>query len=87
MTTVSLSIPGDLRFALPAPVYWLHGSLMQHLLLPVNILMSKISDSQSHRHGLDMSSPYECLCFIPFWWAWVESNYRPHPYQGCALAN
>ena len=20
------------------------------------------------------------------WWAWVESNYRPHPYQGCALA-
>ena len=21
------------------------------------------------------------------WWAWVESNYRPHPYQGCALAN
>jgi hypothetical protein len=21
------------------------------------------------------------------WWAWVESNYRPHPYQGCALTN
>ena len=21
------------------------------------------------------------------WWAWVESNYRPHPYQGCALAD
>ena len=21
------------------------------------------------------------------WWAWVESNHRPHPYQGCALAN
>jgi hypothetical protein len=21
-----------------------------------------------------------------FWWAWVESNHRPHPYQGCALA-
>jgi hypothetical protein len=20
------------------------------------------------------------------WWAWVELNYRPHPYQGCALA-
>ena len=19
------------------------------------------------------------------WWAWVELNYRPHPYQGCAL--
>jgi hypothetical protein len=21
------------------------------------------------------------------WWAWVDSNYRPHPYQGCALTN
>jgi len=21
------------------------------------------------------------------WWAWVELNNRPHPYQGCALAN
>ena len=20
------------------------------------------------------------------WWAWIDSNYRPHPYQGCALA-
>jgi hypothetical protein len=25
--------------------------------------------------------------FLSLWWAWVESNYRPHPYQGCALAN
>ncbi len=21
------------------------------------------------------------------WWARVDSNYRPHPYQGCALTN
>jgi hypothetical protein len=21
------------------------------------------------------------------WWAWAESNGRPHPYQGCALTN
>ena len=20
------------------------------------------------------------------WWAWVDLNHRPHPYQGCALA-
>jgi hypothetical protein len=20
------------------------------------------------------------------WWAWIDSNYRPHPYQGCPLA-
>ena len=27
--------------------------------------------------------------FVPLilcWWAWIDSNYRPHPYQGCALA-
>ena len=22
---------------------------------------------------------------IPNWWAWDDSNVRPHPYQGCAL--
>ena len=76
MTTVSLSIPGDLRFALPAPVYWLHGSLMQHLLLPVNIQISKIVIGDRPKAGPKL-----------VWWAWVESNYRPHPYQGCALAN
>ena len=32
------------------------------------------------------------LSYSPFksdngWWAWVDSNYRPHPYQGCALTN
>ena len=21
------------------------------------------------------------------WWAEIDSNYRPHPYQGCALTN
>ena len=31
---------------------------------------------------LSYSPDYE-----PGWWAWVESNYRPHPYQGCALTN
>ena len=21
------------------------------------------------------------------WWVWVDSNHRPHPYQGCALTS
>ena len=21
------------------------------------------------------------------WWAWLDLNQRPHPYQGCALTN
>ena len=27
------------------------------------------------------------FCYCVKWWAWVDSNYRPHPYQGCALTN
>ena len=26
-----------------------------------------------------------CVALATVWWAWVDSNYRPHPYQGCAL--
>jgi hypothetical protein len=22
-----------------------------------------------------------------YWWVWEDSNFRPHPYQGCALTN
>ncbi len=21
------------------------------------------------------------------WWVWEDSNFRPHPYQGCALTD
>ena len=24
---------------------------------------------------------------IDIWWVWVDLNYRPHPYQGCALTD
>ena len=37
-----------------------------------------------------IQSPDSCIlvvfCFGCKWWAWIDSNYRPHPYQGCALA-
>ncbi len=46
----------------------LSGGSRRLCVLPVNILLSKISARSS------------------LWWAWVELNYRPHPYQGCALA-
>ena len=32
----------------------------------------------------DCSTPRQ---FQKTWWAWVESNYRPHAYQACALTN
>ena len=25
------------------------------------------------------------FAFVEKWWVWVDSNHRPHPYQGCAL--
>ena len=25
------------------------------------------------------------LSYIPVWWAWIDSNDRPHAYQACAL--
>ena len=25
--------------------------------------------------------------FNYIWWAWMDSNHRPHPYQGCALTS
>ena len=33
----------------------------------------------------DCSTPRQI--FRKTWWAWVESNYRPHAYQACALTN
>jgi hypothetical protein len=39
-------------------------------------VLSQLSYSPTFQGGLRLR-----------WWAWVESNYRPHPYQGCALTN
>ena len=25
--------------------------------------------------------------FLIKWWVWEDLNFRPHPYQGCALTN
>jgi hypothetical protein len=68
-------------------------------VMPVNIQLSKISISSSYpRNRKSSSRIYTPGCSLPasrarrdprrrrlLWWAWVDSNYRPHPYQGCAL--
>ncbi len=48
--------------------------------MPVNIQLSKISIASAIS-----STPAE-LTADKTWWAQVELNHRPHPYQGCALA-
>ena len=30
---------------------------------------------------------YGPLLTIEYWWVWEDLNFRPHPYQGCALTN
>ncbi len=33
-----------------------------------------------------LQEPLPLVTARKLWWAWIDSNYRPHPYQGCALA-
>src|SRR5215470_10955072 len=64
------------------------------LKCPSDIQLSKISIASAigKPAGLrtaDSSARERHPCPSPalmFWWAQVESNHRPHPYQGCALA-
>jgi hypothetical protein len=70
--------------------------------MPVNIQLSKISIASTigkttrfcellillkRSHFAVDSKQQFGFVFFEFWWAQVESNHRPHPYQGCALAN
>ena len=31
--------------------------------------------------------PHTAPSALRMWWVWVDLNYRPHPYQGCALTD
>ena len=55
--------------------------------MPVNIQLSKIDFLRIQESEVRklLSPDYWLLTSLVSWWAWVESNYRPHPYQGCAL--
>ena len=62
-----------------------------NLQLPVNIQFSKITmpadaNARAIRAFRNPESTHRSWWNFRFgWWAWVDSNYRPHPYQGCAL--
>ena len=65
-------------------------ALILVFIMPVNIQLSKISIASAisvKRVSIRLQPLLICqlLCRLS-WWAWVESNHRPHPYQGCALA-
>jgi hypothetical protein len=54
---------------------WLRGQDLN--LRPLGYEPNELPDCSTPRHPL--------TCFA--WWAWVDSNYRPHAYQACALTN
>ncbi len=68
-------------------------------IMPVNIQLSKISIATAISMPIaeltnccltiDLVAPDGPaglpVCWL-LWWAQMESNHRPHPYQGCALA-
>ena len=47
-----------------------------------DFLQLQEAENQSLRQCLHTEKNH--LRFL--WWAWVDLNHRPHPYQGCALA-
>ena len=48
----------------------------------------RTADLMLAKHALSqLSYSPKSGCLRLRWWAWVDSNYRPHPYQGCALTN
>ena len=53
----------------------------------VKDLGSSLEQAQKETPFLFLTAFSSGLFQVLFWWAWVDSNYRPHPYQGCALTN
>jgi hypothetical protein len=56
-------------------------------------VLSQLSYSPVHDNADESSMAYPAATDAPRhscdvkWWVWEESNFRPHPYQGCALTN
>jgi hypothetical protein len=58
-------------------------------LLVANQALSQLSYSPILAFSRQLSvrtESCELMADSWFWWAWIDLNYRPHPYQGCALA-
>ena len=64
------------------------SGLLRLLLFPAGAASCCSLDAESRleKPAQDNILPHtERTQFPGSWWAWVDSNYRPHPYQGCAL--
>ena len=46
-------------------------------------LLERIMKQEAQRHYSLFATPHS----LPIWWAWEDSNFRPHAYQARALTN
>ena len=70
---------------LPGPAVLGRGDLVVAVFGKAFPQVLSMSDVESARSRAAQDVDVERLAGR-LWWAWVELNYRPHPYQGCALA-
>ena len=47
---------------------------------PLSGVRSNQAELQTHKNGNVLINKY-----VKTWWVWEDLNFRPHPYQGCAL--
>ena len=88
--TIKFTLDTNFKLTTSAPRRILPSRRVLQLVLPINIQLSKNRTSFSEaktQHPLKDPDSWILTICLSCWWAWVESNYRPHPYQGCALAN
>src|SRR5580704_17230576 len=57
-------------------------------LLVANQALSQLSyspnrSSQFYPSSLQQNAGNQKTGNLTCWWAWIDLNYRPHPYQGC----
>ena len=50
-----------------------------------DLKLAKLPLSQLSYSPLEKRDPPQLSLHSEAWWAWVDSNYRPHAYQACAL--
>ena len=68
------SVAGYLSLLLPSSIFVIFGS-------------GRAKATPWRASAREVAASFELGQIGQKWWVWVDSNHRPHPYQGCALTN